>query len=361
MSYSFFGTCCNDHPQLFGCLKTIMNQSISPERIILVDSGDVNIEQEILQTIKKNKIKLVYIFKKMSRVESLNLALDMSFSKYSFRFDSRSRSAKDYAKNALHMHSDENLNIDVVGGVPTVIKSSNNFESKVCAEIMESSYLYFFPKHRNTKFNGYSSSIYLGCFPTKILKNIRFNEKDALISEDSLIIHDFLEKGFKAYISSNIQVSYVCRDSFLNILKLFYTYGYCRANTILVSKKLFISFRHFFVLSLPTRARNNCPESDPPVVRISQGLSATSTTFDALLHIVSTCLTAALSSSPWALIAMTGFVPNTFSNTCQPSLVLGGILESFRGDSPFCGCIKDDFQSAPRDSASRREKTYWNI
>ena len=50
---------------------------------------------------------------------------------------------------------------------------------------MESSYLYFFPKHRNTKFNGYSSSIYLGCFSTKILKNIRFNEKEALISEDS--------------------------------------------------------------------------------------------------------------------------------------------------------------------------------
>ena len=247
MSYSFFGTCCNDHPQLFGCLKTILNQSIRPERIILVDSGDVNIEQEILQTIKKNKIKLVYIFKKMSRVESLNLALDMSFSKYSFRFDSRSRFAKDYAKNALLMLSDENLNIDVVGGVPTVIKSSNKFESKVCAEIMESSYLYFFPKHRNTKFNGYSSSIYLGCFSTKILKNIRFNEKDALISEDSLIIHDFLKKGFKAYISSNIKVSYVCRDSFLNLLKLFYTYGYCRANTILVSKKLFISLRHFFV------------------------------------------------------------------------------------------------------------------
>ncbi len=247
MSYSFFGTCFNDHPQLFGCLKTIFNQSIRPERIILVDSGDVNIEQEILQKIKKTKIKLIYIFKKMSRVESLNLALDMSISKYSFRFDSRSRFATDYAKNALLMLGNEKLNIDVVGGVPTVIKSSDNFESKVCAEIMESSYLYFFPKHRNTKFNGYSSSIYLGCFSTKILKSIRFNEKDALISEDSLIIHDFLEKGFKAYISANIKVSYVCRDSFLNILKLFYTYGYCRANTILVSKKLFISLRHFFV------------------------------------------------------------------------------------------------------------------
>ena len=39
----------------------------------------------------------------MSRVESLNLALDKSTSEYSFRFDSRSRFAKDYAKNALNI------------------------------------------------------------------------------------------------------------------------------------------------------------------------------------------------------------------------------------------------------------------
>jgi len=112
---------------------------------------------------------------------------------------------------------------------------------------MKSSYLYFFPKHRNTNYSGYSSSIYLGCFFTSILKNIRFNEKKALISEDSLIINDFLEKDFKAYVSSNIKVSYVCRTSFINILKLFYSYGYCRANTIILSKKFFISKRHFYV------------------------------------------------------------------------------------------------------------------
>jgi len=247
MSYSFFGTCFNDHTQLFGCLQTMLNQSISPDAIILVDSGDLNIEQKILLIFKKSKVKLVYIHKKMSRVKSLNLALDRSSSKYSFRFDTRSRFSKDYAKNALITLGDDNFKADVVGGVPKVIISSDNFESKICAEIMQSTYLYFFPKHRNKKYNGYSSSIYLGCFSTNLLKKIRFNETEDLISEDSLIINDFLKKGFKAYISSSIQVGYECRTSFLNILKLFYSYGYCRANTIFVSKKLFISPRHFFV------------------------------------------------------------------------------------------------------------------
>ena len=56
MSYSFFGTCFNDHPQLFACLKTILNQTISPEEIILVDSGEVNIKREILDLINNNLI-----------------------------------------------------------------------------------------------------------------------------------------------------------------------------------------------------------------------------------------------------------------------------------------------------------------
>ena len=65
-----------------------------------------------------------------------------------------------------------------------------------------------------------------------MLKEIRFNENEALISEDSLIVNDFLKKGFKAYLSSKIKISYVSRDSLINILKLFNTYGFCRANTI---------------------------------------------------------------------------------------------------------------------------------
>ena len=36
MNYSFFGTCSNDHNQLFGCLSTILNQTIRPKEIILV-------------------------------------------------------------------------------------------------------------------------------------------------------------------------------------------------------------------------------------------------------------------------------------------------------------------------------------
>ena len=58
MNYSFFGTCSNDHNQLFDCLGTILNQTISPKEIILVNSGDANIELEIGNMINEEKIKM---------------------------------------------------------------------------------------------------------------------------------------------------------------------------------------------------------------------------------------------------------------------------------------------------------------
>ena len=247
MNYSFFGTCSNDYCEFFGCLISILEQTVIPKEIILVNAGSENIKKKILQKIDKKNIKLIYIAKNLNRVESLNIALNKSTSEYSLRFDTRTRFSKTYAENALKILNDKSINASVVGGVPRVISYSDFFQAKLCAEIMQRAYLFFYPKHRNLKYSGYSSSIYLGCFNSKLLKQIRYNERKALLSEDSLIINNFLERGLKAYISSDIKVSYFCRKSLINIFKLFNTYGYCRANTIFISRKLFISLRHLFV------------------------------------------------------------------------------------------------------------------
>ena len=247
MKYSFFGTCANDYEHFFGCLQTILEQTKKPSEIILVNGGEKDIENLILSKLKNSEITLVYIKKKLSRVKSLNLALDSSTSEYSFRYDTRTRFSNTYAENALEILNDKTIIAEVIGGVPEIIPEENNYQSIISSQIMNRPYIFFYPKHRNIKYSGYANSIYLGCFKTDSLKEIRFNEKKALISEDSLIISDFLKKGFKAYLSSKMRVSYISRSSFKNMLKLFNAYGFCRANTIIVSRKLFISSRHFFV------------------------------------------------------------------------------------------------------------------
>ena len=172
MNYSFFGTCANDHKQLFGCLETILNQSINPREIIIVDSGDINIECEIKKIFKNKNIKLIYIKKKLPRVKALNFALDKSSSIYSFRFDTRSRFSFDYAKFALEILSSKYINATIVGGSPTAISEKETFQSKICAQIMSRDYVFFYPKHRRENFSGFSSSVYLGCFRTAVFKKL---------------------------------------------------------------------------------------------------------------------------------------------------------------------------------------------
>tara|TARA_Y100000739_G_C20612806_1_gene469734 strand:- start:47 stop:1027 length:981 start_codon:yes stop_codon:yes gene_type:complete len=247
MNYSFFGTCSDDYEQLFGCLKTILIQTILPEEIILVNAGSRDIKETIQKNMKDVPIKLIYIFRKLPRVNSLNLALSHSSSHYSFRFDSRSRFANDYSENALKTLMNKSVNAAVVGGVPSVLSENKKFQPVLCSNIMSRSYTFFYPKHRRPFFNGYASSVYLGCFLTSLLKKIKFCETNTLISEDSLIIKNFIEKGYKVYLCKDINVSYLCRSSFKKLIKLFNTYGYCRANTILFTKNLFISSRHLIV------------------------------------------------------------------------------------------------------------------
>lgn len=247
MKYSFFGTCANDYEQFFCCLETMLEQSVSPKQIILINSGEKDIKEDIQKKFSYKNVELVYVFKKLSRVKALNIAVDLSNAEYSFRFDSRARFSKKYAETALGLLKDKKIGASVVGGVPKTLGEKSSFEAIVCSEIMDRSYIFFYPKHRDLNYSGYASSIYLGCFNSKIIKDIKFNEKKSLLSEDSLIIKDFLEKGYKAYLSSKIKISYVSRSSFIKILRLFNTYGFCRANTILITKKIFISIRHLIV------------------------------------------------------------------------------------------------------------------
>ena len=121
MNYSFFGTCANDYEQLFGCLETIIEQSIQPTQIILVNSGKKEIKDLILKNLNNKEIKLVYIRKNLSRVKALNTAIDFLNTNYAFRFDTRTRFSECYAYNSLKTFNDKCIKADVVGGVPEII------------------------------------------------------------------------------------------------------------------------------------------------------------------------------------------------------------------------------------------------
>tara|TARA_Y100001933_G_scaffold156588_1_gene154933 strand:+ start:1819 stop:2790 length:972 start_codon:yes stop_codon:yes gene_type:complete len=247
MNYSFFGTCANDSKHLVACIKTIKDQSLLPKSVVIVDSGTKNQEKELLALISNKKIKLVYLFQDLPRVKALNLAINKTQSDYLIRFDTRTRFSKDYAKNALKIMIDSNRKF--VGGVPLVIPENKKFISLIAAGIMSRAYIFFYPRHRIEGYTGYSSSVYLGCFEAEILKNTMYSDEINIISEDSLLATNLSKKGFPPYISDSIKIKYVARGSLKNIFKLFRTYGFARANTLIGFRKLH-SFKRYLMVFL---------------------------------------------------------------------------------------------------------------
>lgn len=248
MIYSFFGTCADDKKHLFGCLKTMLNQTLLPKEIVLVDSGKNNIEKRILKLISHTKIKLVYIFEDLPRVKALNKAIKKATGNYLIRFDTRTRFSNNYAENSLTII--KNHNKKFVGGVPLVIPENKKLISLICSGIMSRAYIFLYPRHRIQGFTGFSSSVYLGCFDSQILKGTLYSEEINLISEDSLLATNLKKKGYPPYISEKIKIKYVSRSSLINIFKLFNTYGFCRANTIIGFKKIHSFGRYSLALTI---------------------------------------------------------------------------------------------------------------
>ena len=83
---------------------------------------------------------------------------------------------------------------------------------------MKRSYLFFYPRHRRRGYVSYGSSVYLGCFEASLLKETLYRDKINLISEDSLLASDLKDKGSPPFITNELNISYVYRSLFINVI-----------------------------------------------------------------------------------------------------------------------------------------------
>lgn len=254
MSYSFFGTCYEDFDILYDCLISMAKQSVVPNEIIIIDSSKKNINQDIFEKIFNSKnITIIYENIKLPRVEALNYAISKANSDYLMRFDTRTRFANNYAEEALKLLNKKTLSNYVIGGVggrQASYPANESKDAKIAFYIMDRSYIFGNPLYRRTNYSGFVNSIYLGCYPKKILEETPFREEISLISEDSQLCKDIISKGYSIYMSKKLKVQYLCRENVLSIFKLFRTYGRCRARTIISTKTIHDIKKYLLILFL---------------------------------------------------------------------------------------------------------------
>ena len=168
MNYSFFGTCYEDSEILADCLKSMANQSLLPNEIIIIDSSKKHINLDLFENIINSKmISIIYENIDLPRVKALNYAISKTNSDYLLRFDTRTRFSRNYAEEALKILNKNSLTFGGVGGRQASYPANESINAKIASYLMDRAYIFGNPLYRRIEYNGNVNSIYLGCYPKK--------------------------------------------------------------------------------------------------------------------------------------------------------------------------------------------------
>lgn len=123
---SSFIICTKDRPvDLQNCIKSIANQTVLPQEIIIVDAssdGNINFEnQKNCENILGNKIKLIYIKSDPSTTRQRNMGVDNAISDIVFFVDDDVILKPDYHEKMLDVYQEKSG--EGIGGVSGTVEN----------------------------------------------------------------------------------------------------------------------------------------------------------------------------------------------------------------------------------------------
>ncbi|GAB4312112.1 MAG: hypothetical protein Kow0091_18680 [Geminocystis sp.] len=220
----------NEANYIESVIKGFLNQN-HPNllEIIVADGGSNDGTQEIIKKIalEDNRVKLLNNPFKIQSA-GLNLIFENCQGDIFLRADAHSEYAPDYIEKCIEvLESSQALN---VGGSQRHV-ARNTFQGGVALAFR--SFLAGTAKYHDYNYNGYADTVYLGCFLTKILKEIvNQNPRKELFdttnvtNQDAELNLQLLEISEKSiYISSDIKVWYSPRDNWRKLFIQYFKYG----------------------------------------------------------------------------------------------------------------------------------------
>ena len=219
----------NSQKTIKKCLLSILNQSIKPNNIIIVDGNSTDKTKEIFDQIKnKTKIPMSFIVqKKKGLANARNIAITHTNSDFIVSFDSDVVADKNWIKESL-IHLDDKKIIGVGGKL--IEKHKNNVFDNWRSIHMKQN---FGSKQvLNPKFLIGANTI----FRTNILKKIMYNENYVSNYEDVDISKRILDSGYNLFYEPKAKCYHLRRDNLKSILDTYYNwtfYGYPIPNSLI--------------------------------------------------------------------------------------------------------------------------------
>ena len=246
----------NEAARIKECLNRLVEQTYPKEKleILVVDGMSDDGTREIVRKFieKENGIaEFVLVDNRTGqRTAGMNIGIQKSTGEVIVRIDARTRVPSDYISKCVNTLIETGA--ENVGGV---IKPESSLPTQEAIGLaMSHPFGAGNAEFRLGRKSGYVDSIYLGCFRRGVFEKVGlFDEKEAVLSEDSDINYRIRKNGGKVYLNKEIAAYYQPRETFKDLWKLYFRYGGARAGNILKYKQI-TSWRHLvppvFVLTL---------------------------------------------------------------------------------------------------------------
>lgn len=172
---------------------------------------------------------------KGQRTTALNIGIKNAKGNIIVRLDARTVIPKDYIWKCIQTLIETNS--DNVGGMQKPI--SNTLKQEAIGLALSHPFGVGNAQFRIGKKSGYVDTVYLGCFRKEIFDKVGlFDEKSAVISEDSDLNQRIRNAGGKVYFNKDVIAYYYPRDNYPDLWKLYFRYGGAKAGNLLKNKKL---------------------------------------------------------------------------------------------------------------------------
>ena len=205
-------------------VQEFLNQEYSNLiEIIVADGGSSDRTQDTVKALAQEepRVKLIHNPEKFQAF-GLNAALQEAQGEVFLRADAHSDYAPDYIERCIEALRDTEA-VNVGGAQRFVAKSS--FQLGIC--LASKSILGTGgAKYRDPNYDGYSDTVYLGCFRKKALLEVGGFDVTQITNQDAELNQRLISSYHNAiYVSSKIQVNYYPRSTWQALWIQYFKYG----------------------------------------------------------------------------------------------------------------------------------------
>jgi succinoglycan biosynthesis protein ExoA len=227
----------NEERHIEGCIRSVQEQDYPSDRIeiLVADGRSTDRTREVLARLAEAdpRIRVVDNPDKL-QAAGLNRIIRQARGDVIVRMDVHCEYAPGYVSACVDVM--RRTGADNVGGAQRA-RATTRFQRALCAALA-SPLGVGGAAYRSAENEGYVDTVFLGAFRRSVFEAVGMYDERAITNEDAELNQRLLAAGGKIYLSREIEVHYVPRDSFRKLAIQYFKYGQGRARTLLKHGKL---------------------------------------------------------------------------------------------------------------------------